>query len=169
MTTLRKFVAKKPKKVEVDERQVDSMPEVFPEYGQKYSRPRELFLLYAAIQRKHGKWVVPYGKDQRMRTCFQRLKKKIDAFAELGIEIDDVAYIEAHKATYGKELHPTHLISWCSYNIYQSYLTEQHADVMTLTDDEQKKYDDEIILYLADLRGESKEDVVQLLQSCDLL
>lgn len=172
MTTLRKFIAKKPKKCAfptIIPPSNGTTPEVQTEYGKKYSRPRELFLYYAAVQQKHGKWVVPYIKDKRMRACFRKLATKLQLFEALGVEIDDMDYILAHKQTYGPELRPQHLISWCSLNIYESYKTAQYAEVLELTEVEQEAYDTETVAYLAQLRGESPEEVARLLMSCDLL
>ena len=104
-----------------------------------------------------------------MRTCFQKLAKKLDELASLGFEIDDIDYIIAHKETYGADLRPGHLVSWCSLGIYQGYMTEKTAEVLELSEDEQRAYDDENITYLAAIRGETKEEVAKLLKSFDLL
>jgi hypothetical protein len=169
MAGLRKFIGTKHKQETI------YVPPIKHEDESKYentddgTRAHALYLLYKAMQRKHGKWVVPYRKDKRMRTCFRKLAKKLEELEAMGVEVDEVAFLMAHKATYGKDLRPTHLISWCSVDIYQSYLTQQNAQVVELTDDEQVAYDDEILTRLGQLRGESKEDVAQLLTSCGLL
>lgn len=170
MASLRNFIAQKPKKrEEVYVQDTNMEQELQHEEIIGQSKSRELYLLYAAIQQRHGKWVIPYRKDKRMRTCFRKLAKKFEELAEMGLDVDEVAFIMAHKATYGSDLQPTHLISWCSMDIYQSYLTQQKAEVIKLSEDEERAYDDEMITRLSSIRGESKEEVAQLLESCGLL
>lgn len=139
------------------------------EYNAVERGPKWLYLLYTALQRRHGKWVVAYERDTRMRTCFRKLSKKLDELKAIGLDVDEVDYICAHKATYGDALRPNHLISWCSLGIYQSYLTEKHAEQIDVSPEEQAVYDTEMVAYLMQVRGESKKEVVKLLQSFDLL
>lgn len=131
--------------------------------------PRGLYLLYSAIQRRHGKWLAVDTKDKRMRTCFKKLSQKLDELHALGLEVDEVEYICAHKATYGDLLRPNHLISWCSLGIYQSYLTDKRAGRVEISKEEQDAFDAEMVDYLMQLRGESREEVTALLEGCDLL
>jgi hypothetical protein len=131
--------------------------------------PKRLYLLYLALKRRHGQWVGDYEKDQRMRTCFKKLSKKFDELKAIGLDVNEVDYIYAHKVTYGDNLRPNHLISWCSLGIYQSYLTEKHAEKLVVTPEEQAAYDTEMVAYLMQVRGESKRQVVKLLESFDLL
>lgn len=131
--------------------------------------PKRLYHYYVAMQRRHGKWIVPYEKDQRMRTCFKKLHRKFEELKAIGLDVDEVDYICAHKATYGDALRPNHLISWCSLGIYQSYLAEKHAEQIEVSPEEQDAYDTAMVEYLMDVRGESKAEVVKLLRSFDLL
>lgn len=140
-----------------------------PTYYVGEEAPQRLHLLYSAIQRRHGKWVVAYGKDKGMRTCFKKLSHKFDELKRLGLEVDEVEYICAHKATYGDSLRPQHLISWCSLGIYQSYLSEKRASHVEVSQAEQDAFDIEMVDYLMRLRGESREQVTALLEGCDLL
>lgn len=169
MASLRKFIGSKPTQDTLYVTPIEHVKESNDDNTDDSSRAHALYLLYKAMQRRHGKWVVPYRKDKRMRTCFKKLARKLDELADMGVEIDDMMYMMAHKATYGKDLRPSHLISWCSVDIYNGYLTQQNAQVAELTPDEQTAYDDEILTRLGQLRGESKEDVAQLLTSCGLL
>jgi hypothetical protein len=139
------------------------------EYTKVERGPKRLYLHYVALQRRHGKWVGSYQRDKRMRTCFRKLSKKLDELKAIGLEVDEVDYICAHKATYGDALRPNHLISWCSLAIYQSYLTEKNAEQIDVSPEEQAAYDTAMVDYLMQVRGESKADVVKLLESFDLL
>lgn len=131
--------------------------------------PKRLYHLFAALERRHGKWVVAYKKDQRMRTCFKKLHQKFEELKAIGLDVDEVDYICAHKATYGEALRPNHLISWCSLGIYQSYLADKHAEKIEVSPEEQDAYDTAMVQYLMQVRGETKAAVVKLLKSCDLL
>lgn len=104
-----------------------------------------------------------------MRTCFRKLAKRLEELTAQGLEIDELTYLLAHKVAYGNDLRATHLISSWSHNIYTSYVTAQRAEVVTLSDEEVQAYDEETLEYLADVRGESKEEVKKLMVSCGLM
>jgi len=104
-----------------------------------------------------------------MRTCFKKLSDKLDELEALGMEVSDVDYICAHHDTYGDGLKPQHLISWCSLAIYQNYLTAKRASVAHTTPAEQDAFDQDMVSYLMQLRGESKAQVTSLLEDFDLL
>ncbi|SRR5216683_1492624 len=169
MATLKQFVAKKPaRKAKTPVPVLFAPVEVEVKQGQR-SRPRELYHLYAALQKRHGIWVVPYEGDQRLRTCFRKLSLRFEEAEEKGQPLDAPLYIRAHKEVYGIELRPYHLIGKYSMAIYQDALETQYAEVIMLTDEEVQAYDHSVIADLATLHGESEDMVTALLLNCGLL
>ena len=161
MKTLKSYIKKKTKKQKtvVLLQEVESLV-----VDEEQGHARELYNLYKAIQLSHGKYTGNYEKNKGIRTCFKKLAKNIEKIIESGVEVNENLFITAHKATYGADLRPNHLISWCSFNIYTSYLTSLHSEVIEYSEDEAKKYYEEMILHISGVRGESIGKVKVLLE-----
>ena len=160
MKTLKSYISKKTKKQKIVVLQ--EIENLVVDEDQDHAR--ELYNLYKAIQLSHGKYTGNYDKNKGIRTCFKKLAKNLEKFIESGVEVNENLFITAHKATYGADLRPNHLISWCSFNIYTSYLTSLHSEVIEYSEEDVKKYHENMVEYLAWLRGESPEEVRVLLE-----
>ena len=165
MKTLKSYIKKKTKKQKVVVLQeVENLV-----VDQDQNHARGLYNLYKAIQLSHGKYTGNYEKNKAIRTCFKKLAKNIEKIIESGVEVNENLFITAHKATYGADLRPNHLISWCSYNIYLNYLTALYSEVVEYSEDGARKYYEEMIQYLSVLHGKSPEKVNVLLEKFGIL
>lgn len=135
----------------------------------KLTPAKRLYNLYAGILRREGQWVGSYLENKAIRASFSRVHRKLEQFRADGIAIDEVAYIMAHRRAYGLHLYPNQLHSKMSLAIYQTYLAEQAAKVVHLSPREIAAYDEAMITRLCTIRGETREEVVALLRTFDLL
>ena len=160
MKTLKSYIKKKTKKQKVVVLQeVENLV-----VDEEKDHARELYNLYKAIQLSHGKYTGNYEKNKGIRTCFKKLAKNLEKFIESGVEVNENLFITAHKATYGVDLRPNHLISWCSFTIHMSYLISLHSEIVEHSEEDAKKYYENMVEYLAELREESPEKVNVLLE-----
>ena len=104
-----------------------------------------------------------------MRTCFRKLKKRLEELEALGYEIEDIDFILAQKAFYKDDLSPTRLISRFSLRNYENYMEAKRAEVIELSQEEEDAYYDETTKYLAEIRGESVEQVKELLSGSGII
>ncbi len=163
--TLKKYVAKKRPKARSRVAGTLAPPPAQQDvqYG-KCSRAREAYHVFAAVQQQHGKWVVPYGGDRRAVACFQRLARQLERFEEHGVVIDLPLFMQAQKEAYGGWLRAYHLVSPYALDIYQSALAVKLAKEVILTSAEQRRYDDDIVAYLSEVREEPVDQVRELLE-----
>lgn len=173
MATIKQFIAKKtPEKGLVDAR---LMPTVEPAntpvivQAGKQDKAREIYHQFAAIQQQHGQWVIPYERGKRMRACLKKLVKTLQELEGLGIQVDISEFILAQRDVWGDDFMPHHLISRDAMRIYESYQQNKRAEVITLTKNQLKEYNDTTVSRLALLRGETPEQVTALLETYDLI
>ena len=76
--------------------------------------------------------------------------------------------MQAHKNLYGALLRPDHLLSPYAMQIYHSALEVKLAQEVVLTEEQQQQYDTDIVAYLVGVRGESAEQVRNLLERSGL-
>lgn len=140
---------------------------IIPQYNVP-DKARDLYHRYAAIQKQHGEWVIPYQRGKRMRGCFKKLSKILLELEALGFDIDVTDFILAHRDVYGEDLKPHHLISKYSFSLYESYQQSKRAQEVKLSENELDTYRENTVARLAAIRGESPEQVEELLKSYDL-
>ena len=170
MATLKQYVAKKRPKASNGVAAVHPSPPVNEDVRHgKRSRARELYHVFAAVRRKHGRWVVPYGGDRRAVACFQRLATRFEALEDVGVIIDVPLFMQTHQEVYGVFLRPYHLVARYAMELYEAALESRHAQEVSLTESEQQQYDTDMVAYLAAARGETVEQAEALLERSGLL
>ena len=151
MTDLRIFMAKKPKK------RIQTLtlarPEPLAEEDRvrqgKPNPARDLYRVYAAVQRQHGQWVPPYDDDKHLRSCFRKVAANLLRYAAQGRRIDPVRLMSAHREVYGTYFRPYHLLNGRAMVIYNEAMEWQSMQTVRMTVEEYTHYDHELVEHLS--------------------
>jgi hypothetical protein len=166
MTDLRVFMAPKPKK------RAPTLPRARPEPVEDEDRvrqgkpnpARDLYRVYAAIQRQHGQWVPPYDDDKQLRTCFRKVAANLLRYAAQGRRIDPVRLMTSHREVYGMYFRPYHLLNGHAMAIYNEATARQSMQTIHMTNEEYERYDEAILARLSLVHNVGLQTVRALLE-----
>ncbi len=127
-------------------------------------RGERLHTIYTAIKGWYEKNKFrKKSKDKRVISIFSKVAGRLNACErETELEIDDILFVVALFAKYGKGTYPGHLLGKAATDIYYEQVDGLYNRRTPPLD--QVAHDKKLLRHLSEVRGETEEEVIEALE-----